>query len=373
MGLEYIGNVDIFERFGAYVDYGILIQGCNCFHTMGKGIALEIKKRYPEAYEADLATPYGDYDKLGTFSKATFVRDGKTLTIYNLYSQFKFGNKDVMINYAAIERGLDAIAKDIRDSGIDDQGIIMPFIGGNNGGGDPIFIKQIVQGALGDLEVDVAGTYSTNVRDQVTIIQFPITSNGSLEDGLRMFIHGDGDMYEDWMKRVSKKSTFIMDHATYHGELELSKNMIPGQWKDRTRIDVFVPIEDDGSMFDASELDALCPHTFHTNNIERAILHSRDYCIQHDLETIYIIGMDQSMFDRSLDYCDVVHHLDIREVVRESEELPDYSSNIEFVKPDHPNFVRCSKAFGSIDLRHSAIFTEDVVYRRTDKSDYRKF
>lgn len=366
MGLEYIGDQNIFELFGSHVEYGIMIQGCNCFHTMGKGIALEIKKRYPEVFDADLATNYGDYDKLGTFSKATIERDGKTLTIYNLYSQYKFGNKDVMINYAAIEKGLYAIAEDIVKSGIDDQGIIMPFIGGNNGGGDPIFIKQIVQGTLGDLEVSVVGKFADVVRDKVHVIQFPITLGNSLRDGFRLFAHTS--MYSTWMKAVSKKSTFIMDSMSYAGELELYKNMIPGQWSERNRIDVICEAVEEGAYHPQD----WCDKTFYGDNIERAILHSRDYCIQHGLDTVYIIGMEQSLFDRSLEYCDLVHHLDLRQTVREADELPDYSANVEFVNPEHPNFTRKSKMFGSIDEEHGAIFTEDVVYRRTDKP-YRNY
>ncbi len=365
MGLEYIGDLDIFELFGSYTDYGILIQGCNCFNTMGKGIALEIKKRFPEAYEADCATKYGDYDKLGTFSKASFTRDGKQLTIYNLYSQFKYGNKEVMINYAAIEKGLYAIADDIRASGLDDQGIIMPFIGGNNGGGDPIFIKQIVQGTLGDLEVDVVGRFSNVVRDTVHLIQFPITENGDLKCGLRQFI-GSG-MYDGWVNTISRQSTFIMDWNTYMGELELVKNRILGQWQ-RNRIDVIV---EEGVVI-SDEVASMCENTFFTDNIERAILHSRDYCIEYGLGTIYIIGMEESMFDRSLDYCDLVHHLEIRENVREADALPDYSDNLDFVRPEHPNFTRMSKMFGSADLDKTVLFTEDTVYRRTDKP-YRNY
>lgn len=366
MGLEYLGNVDIFERFGSFEEYGILIQGCNCFHTMGKGIALEIKKRYPEAYEADLTSPYGDYDKLGTFTKATFERSGKELVIYNLYSQYKYGNKEVMINYAAIERGLYAIVDDIMQAGMEDRSIIMPLIGGNNGGGDPIFIKQILQGTLGDLEVDVVGGYSQNVRDGVHVIQFPITSNESLNDGLELYYASD--LLDIWMKKVSKKSTFIMDYWTYMGLLELNKNMLPGQWRERNRIDVIV---DEGVEI-SDEVKGWCDKTFYTDNVERAILHSRDYCIQNELDSVYIIGANQNLFDRTLDYCDLVHHLDLRKTVREAPSLPDYSNNVAFVKPDHPNFARASKMFGSVDFEDGAIFTEDVIYHRTDKP-YRNY
>lgn len=38
---------------------------CNCFCTMGKGIAPKIKKEWPEVYAADCATRKGDRTKLG--------------------------------------------------------------------------------------------------------------------------------------------------------------------------------------------------------------------------------------------------------------------------------------------------------------------
>ena len=63
----------------------VLIHGCNCFHTMGAGIALGIKKTFPEAYEADLRTPYRHASKLGDFSQAT-TENG--LVIINAYTQF---------------------------------------------------------------------------------------------------------------------------------------------------------------------------------------------------------------------------------------------------------------------------------------------
>ena len=45
------------------------IHSCNCFHTFGAGIALQIKRKYPELYEADAKHgPAGDRNRLGTFS-----------------------------------------------------------------------------------------------------------------------------------------------------------------------------------------------------------------------------------------------------------------------------------------------------------------
>ena len=51
-------------------EFDLIIHGCNCFCTMGAGIAKTIKQKFPEAYEADLKTEKGDKAKLGTISWA---------------------------------------------------------------------------------------------------------------------------------------------------------------------------------------------------------------------------------------------------------------------------------------------------------------
>ena len=37
-------------------DFDAIVQGCNCFHTMGAGLAGQIFTRFYEAYQADLKT-----------------------------------------------------------------------------------------------------------------------------------------------------------------------------------------------------------------------------------------------------------------------------------------------------------------------------
>lgn len=71
-------------------NFHIIVQGCNCFKTMGSGIAKEIRERYPEAYEADIQYGVsGDYDKLGNYS----VMLGKQFNIVNAYTQYDFNRK----------------------------------------------------------------------------------------------------------------------------------------------------------------------------------------------------------------------------------------------------------------------------------------
>ena len=54
--------------------FEVIVHGCNCFCTMGGGIARVIQEEFPEAYAADLVTIKGDRNKLGDFSVATVNR-----------------------------------------------------------------------------------------------------------------------------------------------------------------------------------------------------------------------------------------------------------------------------------------------------------
>lgn len=142
----------IFEIDTNLLEYeldGILHQA-NCFHTMGGGIAFQIKKKYPEAYEADCNTKYGDREKLGTFSLAILPSN---YHIYNLYGQFDigFGRKT---NYEAVTRGLEVIHAHAKESGLKKIG--MPrFMGCRLGGGDWRIVKAIVDVEFENSELDL--------------------------------------------------------------------------------------------------------------------------------------------------------------------------------------------------------------------------
>lgn len=68
-------------------EFDMIFHGCNCFHTMGGGIARQIRLDFPEAYNADCDTAYGAIDKLGTMSSA---KSG-SVTVVNCYTQWEYG------------------------------------------------------------------------------------------------------------------------------------------------------------------------------------------------------------------------------------------------------------------------------------------
>ena len=73
--------------------FNCIVQGCNCFCTMGSGIAKQIKQEYPEAYAVDCETVKGDRNKLGTYS----VMLGKQFNIINAYTQYDYNRKGLPV------------------------------------------------------------------------------------------------------------------------------------------------------------------------------------------------------------------------------------------------------------------------------------
>lgn len=116
--------------------FDVIIHGCNCFNTMGAGIALQIKNKYPEAYEVDKNTIKGHKDKLGTYTSAQIGN----LTIINAYTQYRPGLNDLSENYSAIHNVMKKIAVDCQGKRIG-----LPFIGAGLAGGDWNIIKDIIR------------------------------------------------------------------------------------------------------------------------------------------------------------------------------------------------------------------------------------
>ena len=77
-------------------EYDILAHCANSYCTFGAGVAKQIKARYPEAYEVDLATKSLGDNKLGSYSNVR-SHDGK-LVIVNLYGQIGIRNDGDPLN-----------------------------------------------------------------------------------------------------------------------------------------------------------------------------------------------------------------------------------------------------------------------------------
>lgn len=123
--------------------FDVIVHGCNCFCSMGAGIARAIQEEFPEAYAADLVTVKGDRNKLGDFSSATVKRDQHQITIVNGYTQFHFHGDRVLVDYEAVRKLFRKIKQ--KFSG---KRIGYPKIGAGLAGGDWQRISGIIEEEL---------------------------------------------------------------------------------------------------------------------------------------------------------------------------------------------------------------------------------
>lgn len=124
--------------------FDVIVHGCNCYCTMGSGVARAIKEAFPEAYEVDCQTMVGSILKLGDISVAKVVIDGRYLWIVNAYTQFRFGSGR-QVDYDATREALKKVKQ--RFTGLS---IGYPKIGAGLGGGDWEILSAIFDEELAD-------------------------------------------------------------------------------------------------------------------------------------------------------------------------------------------------------------------------------
>lgn len=117
-------------------EFDIVVQGCNCFNTMGGGIAREIRERYPMAATVDGETLKGDYCKLGNFTTAF---TGKFL-IVNAYTQYNMSRGTDVFEYGAFQLILDKLTFVYPGKRIG-----LPYIGMGLAGGDQETILDMIE------------------------------------------------------------------------------------------------------------------------------------------------------------------------------------------------------------------------------------
>jgi len=134
---------DLFEH---PEQYDIIVHGCNCFSTMGAGVAKLIKEKYPYAYLADKNSKLSPKDKLGKIVHTT----GLTIPIIvNAYTQFQWRGKN-NVDYVAIRNCMKEIKTQF--SG---KKIVMPKIGAGLAGGNWNTIRKIIEEELVNEDVTI--------------------------------------------------------------------------------------------------------------------------------------------------------------------------------------------------------------------------
>ncbi len=125
--------------------FDVIIHGCNCFCTMGAGIAKSVRAVFPQAYQADLQTIKGDKDKLGTFSHADVMTEHGKLTIINAYTQYDWerSKNKQLADYEAIRAVFKAVKENYTGKRIG-----YPAIGAGLAHGDWAVISAIIEEEL---------------------------------------------------------------------------------------------------------------------------------------------------------------------------------------------------------------------------------
>ena len=124
--------------------FDVIAHGCNCFCTMGAGIARQIARQYPEALLIDKKTLHGSRLKLGTLSVAQVTTpSGRPLVIVNLYTQYNWGGEHPL-EYRALEECLETLSIQYADKRVG-----IPWIGCGLAGGNVGKVREILERVLG--------------------------------------------------------------------------------------------------------------------------------------------------------------------------------------------------------------------------------
>ena len=140
--------------------FDVIVHGCNCFNTMGAGIAKQIAKKYPHIYEIDKQTEFGSKDKLGTYTFGTCIakksNPPKLFTIINAYTQYSYSTQSPQFEYKAFDTILSMIEEDFNHV----NSIGFPLIGCGLAGGDKNTILSMIE------------EFSKHFNGKVTVVEY---------------------------------------------------------------------------------------------------------------------------------------------------------------------------------------------------------
>jgi len=144
---EIDGNLIVLAKEG---HFDVITHGCNCFCTMGAGIAVPMKMEFGcDKFKMEDAKYRGDMNKLGTID----YEMRRDLAVVNSYTQYKYGKNhedgdEMPVNYNAIALCMKKINHIFRGKTIG-----VPLIGCGLAGGDWNVVKKIFEMELNAMDV----------------------------------------------------------------------------------------------------------------------------------------------------------------------------------------------------------------------------
>lgn len=136
--------------------FDIIAHGCNCFCTMGAGIAVEMAKRFrANEYTLEQDEYKGDINKLGTIEYHKHWVGESKLIVVNCYTQYKYGINHIdgdtkPLDYEALTLCMRKINHVFKGKSIG-----LPLIGCHLAGGDWNIVKPLLQKELKDMDVAI--------------------------------------------------------------------------------------------------------------------------------------------------------------------------------------------------------------------------
>jgi len=112
------------------VELGVILQGVNCQHVMGSGVALAIKTKWPEVYDAFINTHPRDR-RLGNVN---IIKLGESLWVFNCFTQVFYGRDGK--RYASLGGISETVMKGFIFAKVNKLPVFMPKIGCGLGGLD---------------------------------------------------------------------------------------------------------------------------------------------------------------------------------------------------------------------------------------------
>jgi len=154
--------------------FDVITHGCNCFCTMGAGIAVAMKDNFDcHMFHMEAPKYRGDINKLGTIdyqNRQIFLKEkinlmgveiestnfgGFNLIVVNSYTQYRYGKNHEDGDKSPVD--YDAITMCMRKINHVFKGkrIGLPKIGAGLAGGDWNIIKKIIEKELKDCDVTI--------------------------------------------------------------------------------------------------------------------------------------------------------------------------------------------------------------------------
>lgn len=124
----------------------VVAHCCNCQNVMGSGVALALRTRFPEVYEADTLL-FEKYKELLGQTQLVKVKTRPDTTpieyVANMYAQRHFGTNARQINYEAFYTCLERLKYDMGTFSLDSVGFPYKIASDRAGGHWPIILQMI--------------------------------------------------------------------------------------------------------------------------------------------------------------------------------------------------------------------------------------